>query len=58
MYTTIAIDPELSKKIEEVKKQYGSNKSWMVEKAIEHALQFPFTVWGWGNDEDRAEKEN
>ena len=46
----VEIDRELSDKLDEVKKEYGSRKNWLVEKAIEHALQHPVTIWGWSND--------
>jgi len=50
MRKMIDIGEELSSKIDEIKKQYGSSKIWLIKTAINFALQFPQTVWGWGKE--------
>ena len=54
MRKMVDIGEELSSKIDEIKKQYGSSKIWLIKTAIKFALQFPMTVWGW---EDKKRKK-
>ena len=50
MRKMVDIGEELSSKIDEIKKQYGSSKIWLIKTAIKFALKRPLTVWGLGKE--------
>jgi hypothetical protein len=42
----VRVRKELHSELDKWKLLYSLDKQWMVEKAVEYALNFPETVWG------------